>query len=246
MTAMRPCHLAALTLLAQLAPAGLAALPTAEEVLTASIGYHDPSGHWGESGVRLTVAESRPDGSTERTELEIDPRSQHFAFRTESAEGLVEGELTGERCVTRVDGSEEISEAKRQELRLSCDRLPWLRNYYSYLWGLPMKLRDPGTIVHPEVAAKIYAERELLEVKVTYREDVGGDTWYFYFDPQSHALAGYRFYHDVAKGDGEYILLEGEVAGANLRLPSKRAWFTHAEDRYLGTDTLLSIERLDR
>ena len=75
-------------------------------------------------------------------------------------------------------------------------------------------------------------------LRVTYDEGVGDDTWYFYFDPRSYALVGYRFYHDPAKNDGEYIVLEGESEIGSLRLPRTRKWYTHADDRHLGTDTI--------
>jgi hypothetical protein len=43
-------------------------------------------------------------------------------------------------------------------------------------------------------------------------------------------------------GNNEYILLEGEVSGEGLRLPRTRTWYTNAEDRLLGTDTLTGLE----
>lgn len=52
-------------------------------------------------------------------------------------------------------------------------------------------------------------------------------------------MIGYRFYHDEAAGDGEYILLSGERAVRGMRIPVERRWFTNADDRYLGTDTLV-------
>jgi hypothetical protein len=75
-------------------------------------------------------------------------------------------------------------------------------------------------------------------LKVTYDPEKGSDTWYFYFDPKTYALAAYQFYHDPAKNDGEYILLEGEAEVGSMRLPKRRSWFTNKEDRFLGTDLL--------
>jgi hypothetical protein len=234
---------AAVLLPLALAGAALAA-PSADEILADAIAYHDPEGAWGRSGVQLTVEESRPDGSKRETVLEIDPQHEHFLFQTHAGTVTYEGQLDGETCTTRLNGSEEISKKDRREYRLTCDRVAGSRNYYTFLWGLPMKLRDAGTILHPDVRETTFGERPALEVKVTYEEGVGTDTWYVYFDPMSHALAGYRFYHDEAKGDGEYIYLEGETEGAGLRLPRERAWYTHEKDEYLGTDTLIGIEKL--
>jgi len=79
----------------------------------------------------------------------------------------------------------------------------------------------------------------LLEIKVTYDPSVGKDIWYFYFDPTTYALRGYRFYHDEAKNDGEYILIDGEVTINGVKFPKNRAWYTHKEGKYLGNDDLL-------
>ena len=91
----------------------------------------------------------------------------------------------------------------------------------------------------PEVAEKDFQGRPALELKVTYEPEVGSDTWYFYFEPTSNEMIGYRFYHDEAKGDGEYIVLEELEDVGPLRLPKKRTWYTHGDDRLLGTDTLI-------
>ena len=117
-------------------------------------------------------------------------------------------------------------------------------NYYVYLWGLPMKLLDEGTSLDPDAPSMDYQDKLVQAVRVTYDPEVGSDVWYFYLDNETHALVGYRFFHDEAKGDGEYITLDGMVEAAGLRLPKARSWYTNAEDRYLGTDTLISLDIL--
>ena len=68
-------------------------------------------------------------------------------------------------------------------------------------------------------------------------------TWYFYFDQLTSALLGYRFFHDQSKNDGEYITLRDVAVLGELRLPKTRSWYTNEDDKYLGTDTLTSVER---
>ena len=104
-----------------------------------------------------------------------------------------------------------------------------------------MKLKDPGTIVHPDAKVQDFFGQSLIEIKVTYDPLVGADTWYIYFDPKDFSLKGYRFYHDEEINDGEYILFEGELSYRNVRIPKQRKWYTHKEDRYLGADILKSL-----
>ncbi len=234
---------AALALLA--AVPGVGATPAAE-LLAEAIAYHDPAGIWPSRGWRLTFAETRPDGPGRETTVEIDLAAERFAWRQDDGGAVREGRLEAGACELRLDGSAEISAAAREEHGLTCERLARRRDYYTYLWGLPMKLTDPGTPLDPEVSKGEFAGRPALTLRVAYREPLGSDTWYFYFDPESKALVGYRFYHDETAGDGEYILLDGERAAGGLKLPAERAWYTHQGDRYLGTDTLVALEPLAR
>lgn len=222
---------------------GAQVLPTGEVLLEESIAFHDPEGVWGQIALDLTFEESRPDGSVRDTRVSIDIAGERFSWSTTRDGHRLAGKLDGTRCETSLDGRTELSDAEREEHRLTCERVGWMRDYYTYLWGLPMKLRDPGTRLGEEVAATDFQGQSVLELKVTYDEGVGGDTWYFSFDPDTSALVGYRFFHDEAKNDGEYVTLEDIAALGVLRLPKARAWYYNQGDGYLGTDTLVTLKR---
>jgi hypothetical protein len=218
--------------------------PTGDDLLDKSLSYHDPGGRWRASVLRLSLEETRPEGSFRPTTLLIDYARGRFKITTQREEAEIRGMLDGASCELRLNGSARFSSEERDRFRLTCERLEWLRNYYVYLWGLPMKLLDRGTRIDSEVRGATFQKRPVWVMRVTYDEKVGKDTWHFYFDRRSYALVGYRFDHDEAKGDGETIILEGEVRAGELRLPKTRAWFTNAENRFLGTDTLASLEVL--
>jgi hypothetical protein len=223
----------------------LAQPPSAEEVLARAIAYHDPDDQWRHGIWRLTLGETRPDGTVRRTVLIIDHPAARFDYSVRDGGDHIEGSLTDNGCSFRLNGSSTFSQQQREQHRLTCERLERMRNYYTYLWGLPMKLRDPGTRLDATVGAETFDGSPVTVLRVGYEEPVGKDTWYFYLDPSSYALVGYRFYHDETANDGEYILLEQEVETEGLRIPRVRAWYTNADKKYLGTDTLESIERLD-
>jgi len=113
-----------------------------------------------------------------------------------------------------------------------------MKNYYTYLYGLPMKLKDSGTIINEKVKREIFKNKEYLILKVNYTEAIGKDTWYFYFDPSTYALEVYQFYHDEAKNDGEYILLDSLETINGIKMPKTRAWYYNKDNTYLGTDDL--------
>ncbi len=218
----------------------------AESLLARSIGYHDPDGRLLTRPHRLSFEETRPDGPSRQTEVLIDVTGERFVMTRTSTDDagqrhVVVGRLDGDGCEMTLDGRRDVTEAEREAHRLDCDRLPRIRDYYTYLWALPMKLRDPGTRLGA-VTETEFDGRPVYGLRVTYDEGVGGDVWYCYFDRKTAALVGYRFYHDEAKNDGEYILLEGEAEAVGLRIPKRRTWYTHGDERLLGTDTLVGIE----
>jgi hypothetical protein len=219
-----------------------AQVPTASFVVERSIAYHDPLGHWDRARFRLNLRETRPDGTERQTRLVFHKPLDSFEIQTDRDEARIEGLMAAGECVLTLNGSIEFSEAEREKFRLTCERIGWLRDYYTYLWGLPMKLHDPGTLIDPEVTDAWYQERPVWSVRATYDESVGSDTWYFYFDQLTYALVGYRFYHDEAKRDGEYIVLEGETEASGLKIPTKRAWYVNADGRHLGDDILVDLE----
>ncbi|MDY7094689.1 MAG: DUF6503 family protein [Acidobacteriota bacterium] len=221
--------------------------PTPQELLDRSIVYHDPDGRFLTESHRLVFAESRPNGPDRRTEALIDVAGERFEI-VRRGEHTVAGVWAPDTCEMTLDGRSEVTAAEREEHHPTCERLTLLRNYYTYLWGLPMKLRDPGTQLGRVTATTLKGPGSapalpVYDLRVTYEEEVGGDIWYFYFDRETYALVGYRFYHDEAKNDGEVIYLDGEVAAVGLRLPKARTWYTHEDDKLLGTDTLLEVRK---
>lgn len=232
----------ALTACSGPAPEASPAAPAAEALIARSIAYHDPGGLWDTGEIALRIMESRPNGVTRTVEVRMTPgRGTMVLGRETDAAKLAFGVAGEEILVRSVDGDENLDEAALAEHGLDAERVMWLRNYYLFVWGLPMKLRDPGTIVDPAPVADSYNGQDALKVRVTYDPEVGGDTWYFYFHPDTARMIGYRFYHDEAANDGEYIHLDGEIEDGGLRLPAKRSWFFHSNDEFLGEDEAVSL-----
>lgn len=213
---------------------------TAKEILAKSINYHDPKGKWESGKFQLKLKESRPNGTFRETNIKLDNRQQSFELTQKRDDRQVYRYVKGDQCENKLDGKTTFTEEEGKKFRLDCSYSPRMKDYYTYLYGLPMKLRDPGTILGEEVKTVEFDGRQLLQVRVTYEEAVGNDIWYFYFDPATYAMSGYRFYHDESKNDGEYILISGEQKVGPMRLPKTRKWYTHKEDKLLGTDELVN------
>jgi len=218
----------------------------ANDLVEASIRHHDPAGVWGDARLLVDLQEKRPDGTVRISRLEIDNGTGRFEImgrhevagdESTRAGGKLSVLVDGGQCEFSIDGREPTPE-EIEARRLTCDRWTMMRNYYTYLWGMPMKLRDPGTRIDPVVVRTEFEGQNVDAVRVTYDEAVGEDIWYFYFDPNSHRLVGMRFYHDESKNDGEYLVAEGETRAGSLSLIRDLSWFVNADDEHLGKDTL--------
>ena len=225
-------------LLAILAFKGQAQEMTALQLLDKSIAYHDPEGKWASFKGSLTVEMKTPNRPLRTTKIDLDFPQQYFKSNVKRGGVSSTSEWKAGECTHWLEGSTTFTAAQAKEHGLNCERTNKMRDYYVYLYGLPMKLKDPGTKLDPKVYTKSLKGTSYYCLKVTYEEKVGKDTWYFYLDKTTAQLRHYQFFHDEAKNDGEYILLSGEANIGGIKMPKDRAWYMNADDRYLGTDFL--------
>ena len=211
---------------------------SAKEIIRRSIQYHDPQGKLLNKTVTLNLIETRPNGSDRISEIGFNLKKEKFRMNQTIDDHSIVSTYDGGNVSFLVDDKKDFSNEIKEKYRLTEDRINMLRNYYQYLWLMPLKLNDKGTNLNPLVKTVDFFGKESLEIRVTYDPDVGADVWYFYFNPDSYSLQGYRFYHDEVQNDGEYIILEEEVTCQNVRLPKERRWYTHREDKFLGADIL--------
>ncbi len=214
-----------------------------EELLNRSIAFHDPDGKWGKVRMDLVIHMETPTRPMRPSRVMIDNKNGIFELR----------QITGGRekvwmvdardtCSFLVDYRAPLSKVEADSLNLTNYRARRMRDYYTYLYGLPMKLKDTGTKIDSQVKKTDFLGKEVLALKVTYDEEVGKDTWYFYFNPNTYAMEGYRFYHDESINDGEYITLEGMMIKNGMRIPRDRSWYVNKDGRLLGVDYLKSME----
>jgi len=211
---------------------------TGEQLLEKAISYHDPNGMWGSFSGNFVVTMSTPDGKERVSTIEIDLPKEYFHVGSTKEGVSISQTVDKGECQLLLNGSNAISEEDQEKHRLTCERAAMYKNYYTYLYGLPMKLKDQGTIIDPKIQKKTFKGKEYLVLKATYEKEVGGDIWYFYFDPETYAMEVYQFFRDESIPDGEYILLTEEEEISGIKMPKTRAWYYNKDNKYLGTDVL--------
>lgn len=217
----------------------ISTVPDAKTIVSKSIAYHDPNHHWEQLQAQLHFVESRPNGSTRHTSIQIDNKQGNFCMSRKVEGKEVYRHIVSDSCYYAVDGVTSLDNEKIHQYKLNDERSFTMRNYYLYLWGLPMKLNDNGTIIENEAKIARFNNTDAYEVKVTYDENTGSDVWFFYFNPETYALIGYKFYH--ANGEGEYITLSDLETVSGVKMPKNRSWYINSDSKFLGTDTLDSF-----
>jgi len=214
------------------------------ELLNKSISYHDPNGNWATFNGMLNVVMEIPEKPNRSTEIKINLPEDYFYSKASRENNTVEFILRKNECEILYNGSNDFSEEIAKENRLNCNRATMYKNYYTYLYGLPMKLKDPGAIIEEKVELKKFKGKEYLVLKVTYDKEVGKDIWFFYFNPKTYAMEIYQFFYtkkdskELDPATGEYILLSEEKTINGIKMPKNRIWITNKDEKLLGTDIL--------
>lgn len=195
---------------------------SADKILLRSINYHDPESKWNSLETKLIFNETRPNSPDRSTIISLKNTDSYMKINRNEEEVF---EVSHNKAMVLKGGSNE-------------DRALVLRNYYLYLWGLPMKLKDEATPELAQVKDEIVGEINCQVIRVVYQED----TWYFYFNEQSGRMLQYKFYKDEAAGKGELITLENELTVDGIKIPKKRNWYSLPDSKYLGSDILVGAE----
>jgi hypothetical protein len=208
-----------------------------DELLKKAIEFHDPNGNWATFNGELFVTMETPKNGDRVSKININLPDQYFSVVAKRDTIITAYVLDKDEINFSLNGDKNPSEENKKKFSLNAERANLYKNYYTYLYGLPMKLKDEGTIIHQKVERKTFKGKEYLVLKATYNQEVGKDTWYFYFNPDNFAMEIYQFFKEE-KDSGEYILLSELETINNIKMPKIRAWYYNKDNTYLGTDIL--------
>ncbi|HEV8079142.1 MAG TPA: DUF6503 family protein [Chitinophagaceae bacterium] len=214
-----------------------------KNLLKKVIAYHDPKGNWAKLKAKFYLSNTSRDGKENNFELELDNKTGYFCHIShKDGKEIVKGFSNGKEFFL-VDNKKDFTEDDKKKYKLNNESVKGIRNFYGYLYGLPMKLKDAGVNVDETVNTEEVDGKTYPTIRVSYDPAVGKDNWFFYCDPQTSALKAYRFNHGKPES-GEYILLDQEININGIRLPKIRKWYLNKDNKYLGTDNLLKAEKL--
>jgi hypothetical protein len=216
---------------------------TSTQLLNKTIAYHDPNTMWPSFNATFHVTMETPNTSNRESDITINKPEHAFYLKAVKDSTMTEYKVRGNNCNIAFNRSTQFTEEEAKANGLTCERAKMYKNYYSFLYGLPMKLKDPGTHISEMVDRRSFKGKDYLVLKATYDEAVGSDIWYIYLNPETYAMEVYQFFKKDENGNqnndsGEYILLSGEMVVNSIKMPKVRAWYTNKDDKLLGTDVL--------
>lgn len=195
---------------------------TGRDYILKSIQYHDPKASWTNLKATFVIQDSLPAGRD----------SRFYEFSMDNSQGKLVYKIEGLHYIVWKDSVQVV------EGEIEKERALRMRNYYSYLWGLPMKLMDSGTVIGDSVQTEIIEGMSYHVVRVPYEKDI----WYFFLEMETYRMAAYKFYQDEPNQKGEVIYLEDEVEFQGMKIPANRSWYRTETPDFLGTDQLLEIK----
>ena len=214
-----------------------------KDLLNKTIAWHDAKNNWHKFKARLYLSNTNSEGKDKNFQLEFDNKTGYFCYiSTQDGKEIVKGYSQGKEFFL-VDGHKNLSEEDKKKYKLTAENVKGIRNFYGYLYGLPMKLTDAGVNVNDTVTNEEINGKTYPTIRVSYDPAIGKDNWFFYCDTQTGALRAYRFNHGKPES-GEYILLEDELNVQGVKLPKIRKWYLNKDNKYLGTDNLIKAEKL--
>ena len=216
---------------------------TGPQLLNKAIAYHDPDGNWPQFIGNLEILMTMPEGKDRTSYVDINLPEKTFELISKRGDLINEYRVFKDSVtVAKLDLSKPDSTIVSEPEDF--ERAVFMRNYYTYLYGLPMKLKDPGTVVSYEVQNKKLNKKDYLVLQVNYKAGVGSDVWFFYFDPATYRMEAYQFYREKENrqpdlSTGEYILLSGEHKTNGIIMPKVRNWYYNKDKKYLATDVIV-------
>lgn len=218
---------------------------TGQALLKKCIHFHDPQDNWSKFQGQLHLLHPKEKDTT-TSQVSINFIDDYFNYTS-----IKEKNQTIEQIVDKGVGYYKVNNKKNQaspeliaKYYLGEKQSKFWKNFFVYLYGLPIKLQDKGAIIQDEVYKKHFHGKQYFVLKVNYSPTVGKEVWYFYINPKTYALEAYQFYHNQADNDGEYILLDELEEYNGIKIPKIRTWFMNKDNKQVGVDILIKVDKL--
>jgi hypothetical protein len=216
---------------------------TGTQLLDKCISFHDPKGNWPRLHQKFYFHAKEPQDTAIYEELFLDNRVSFFGHISRPDGKLIEKGILDTVYFSRINGDTSMTQEDRKKYRLSKRAIASARNSYVFLYGLPMKLKDKGVKVYPDVKIDTFNNKKYYVLKADFERGKGNDTYYIFIDQKTFAMEGYKFNHNRKPNDGEFIICKGLINAQGIKIPQYRTWYSNESNEYIATDIVERVEK---
>lgn len=196
----------------------------ASVIINNAIQFHDPKGEWKDIDAIFNFKSSFSFNDSVPEEIIYTINNQEKVFIYKNTDRQVEIEFHSDSCIQHTEKG-------------SCEGYTWTKNFYPYIWGLPMKLTDSIAKIDNKWTFDTLKGRKCFKVYVHYE----AEDFQFYFDAKDYQLRGFQFLKNDSSGKGEIVTLEDLYEFQGIKFPKKRTWL-HLDHSLIGTNEVVSIQ----
>ena len=165
------------------------------EIVKASIKYHDPLGSWAKLHEDFEVQSAR---GTVGLKLYNDEGMVEWSQKLKDGRSIRAGYIL-DSCFVKINEKTIEPRGEIENILLDCPQIINRTNYWLYMYGLPMKLKDDQAVIDPVPEKVNFLNKEYWKITVHYNDPEGG-RWQFYFDTETFRFAIAQYFHS-AHGD---------------------------------------------
>ena len=215
----------------------------AQLLLDKCLNYHDPENKWNtfaaDIQVKTVIYRAQKDSKdTLRDErnssISLDNGNRYFTMeRTTDGFALNRKVIADSICESTWDKPKLSAEDSIMK-NLTCAEAADYRNYYRYMIGIPLVLRDKGAIVKDTIFTEKVYGKDYQVITVNYQPIAKEPTWYFYIDPSTYQMVRAKFVKPTEPGkqaSGEIIDLLKPVDFKGMKVFSQLYWMYLNEGR---------------
>lgn len=215
---------------------------TAQEWIDYSISYHDPKNNWHKFKSDISSF-----SKVDRGGESLQESTRHFSFDNSSSSFGIDMDvqdlplsvsINNDHCQT-VWEKKELTAEEQERYITDCKFGENYRNYYRYLIGLPMVLKDESTIVNPTVDDENINGKLYKKITVNYAPVSENPTWEFFIDPSDGKLVRSiftRYDENNEVTGGEILDYPDHQLFQGMQLRTKMLWY-YLNEKFLADET---------
>lgn len=210
-----------------------------EDSLTDFIKKADPEGLFEQTTFNLRIQEPRIQTPERFSEVLFNYETGAFVLNRKREDKTVSYSINEKgNPEIALDGCKRVSDADKLKYGLDPDRNRNYRNYYQYLYGLPMILQDKGKFSFVSSSETVFKDQKAMEYTFQLTTPIFSSIWKTTF-LQNGTLTKLDFYNMVNPNEGEYIIFDGTYQNESITIPRFRHWYSKKENEYLGSDIIV-------